>query len=107
MLKGLGDIGNLMKIQKEFKNVQKKITSAKLTAESAGGEVKATVSGEYKVLEIVINPDFLKTVEAKKLEAMIMSAVNGAVDQVKDYSAAEMGKLTGDMNIPGLGNFFK
>ena len=28
MLKGLGDIGNMMKLQKEFKNIQKKIMGA-------------------------------------------------------------------------------
>ncbi len=107
MLKGLGDIGNLMKLQKEFKNIQKKITDTTVSGECPDGTVRVVMSGEYRVREISIDPACLAGVEAHELEKMIRTAVNNAVDNVKNFSAAEMEKLTGGLNLPGLGSFFK
>ena len=103
MLKGLGDIGNLMKLQKEFKSIQKKIMSASREGQSPNGKVKATVNGEYKLLALSIDPEFMKGADPRDLEKSVAAAVNNAVDEVKNYSAAEMEKLTGGLNIPGLG----
>lgn len=107
MLKGLGDIGQIMKLQKEMKNVQKKITSARLEGESPDGNVRATVTGEYRLVDLQIQESLLNRPDAGEIKKSIMSAVNDAVAKIKDYSASEMGKLTGGMNIPGLGNFLK
>jgi DNA-binding YbaB/EbfC family protein len=107
MLKGLGDIGNLMKLQKEFKNTQKKITKARITGESPGGEVRATFSGDYKLVELNIDPASVKDADVKKIEKAVAAAINDAVDKVKEFSAEEMGNLTGGLNLPGLGSFFK
>ncbi len=107
MLKGLGELGNLMKLQKEFKNTQKKITKAKITGESPGGEVRATLSGDYRVVGIAIEPGFFRDSDVKTLEKTLEVAFNNAVDRVKEFSAEEMGRLTGGLNIPGMGDFLK
>lgn len=107
MLKGLGDIGNLMKLQKEFKSIQKKIMGATREGQSPNGMVKAVVNGEYRVMTLSIDPEYAKTAASRDLEKMVLAAVNSAVDEVKNYSAAEMEKLTGGLNIPGLGGMFK
>ena len=107
MLKGLGDLGNIMKLQKEFKSTQKRITGARMKGESTAGEVSAVMSGDYKLIDIIIDPDFAKGADAKKLQKMVVLAVNNAVDKVKAYSTEEMSKLTGGLNIPGLGSFLK
>ncbi len=103
MLKGLGDIGNLMKLQKEFKSIQKKIMGASREGQSPNGKVKAVVNGEYRVLNLSIDPEYMKEASPRDLEKSVLAAVNHAVDEVKSYSAAEMEKLTGGLNIPGLG----
>jgi nucleoid-associated protein EbfC len=103
MLKGLGDLGNLMKLQKEFKSIQKKIMGATREGQSSNGMVKAVVNGEYKVITLSIDPEYLKSASPRDLEKTVLAAVNNAVDEVKSYSAAEMEKLTGGLNIPGLG----
>ncbi len=107
MLKGLGDVGQMMKLQKEFKNIQKKLQKAEMEGESTDGTVKAKVNGEYKVVDIQIDENTLKTVDKRKLEKMIIFAVNDAVDKTKDFAAQEMTKLTGGLNIPGINNFLK
>jgi DNA-binding YbaB/EbfC family protein len=107
MLKGLGDIGNLLKMQKEFKEVQKRIMNEKRDGESAGGKVTAAVRGDFSLVSLRIDDGFFETADKRSLEQMIMAAVNNAVQNIKDYSADQMSQLTGGLNIPGLGNLFK
>jgi nucleoid-associated protein EbfC len=102
MLKGLGDLGNLMKMQKEMKNIQKKLKKSSAEGGTADDSVKAVVNGEYELLDIKLDPDFVKNNEVKKIEKNILFAVNDAVERMKDQSAKEMAKLTGGMDLSGL-----
>ena len=107
MLKGLGDLGNIMKLQKEIKNIQKKLKKIETQGESLDGAVRATVDGDFRLINLRIDPDFLKRSDADQLEEAIMGAVNSAIERSKDFAAQEMSRLTGGMNIPGLTDFFK
>ncbi|TFH39115.1 MAG: YbaB/EbfC family nucleoid-associated protein [Chrysiogenales bacterium] len=107
MLKGLGDIGNLMRLQKDMKGAQKRIMGATREGTSPNGMVKAVMNGEYRLMGISIDPDYLKGVLPRDLEAMIVAATNDAVDQIKEFYVSEMQKLTGGLDIPGLGAFLK
>ena len=104
MLKGLGDIGNLMKMQKEMKNIQKKIQKTRIEGESSDGNVKAVVNGEFNLLDISINESLVKAGDVKKVEKMVFSAVNDAVSKAREFSAEEMKKIAGGMD---LGSLFK
>jgi DNA-binding YbaB/EbfC family protein len=107
MLKGLGDIGALVKMQKEFKAAQKSIAGATREGTSAGGGVRAVVNGEHRLTSIAIDPAILKSASAGDLEKMIVAAVNDAADQLKAFAAAEMEKLAGGLNIPGIADFLR
>lgn len=102
MLKGLGDIGQLMKMQKEMKNIQKTILKAKISGESSDGSVKATVNGEFSLLDISIDEALIKAGDVKKVEKMVYSAVNDAVNKARDFSAGEMKKMAGGMDLGGM-----
>lgn len=101
------DIGNMMKLQKELKSMQKALKKAESKAESADGMISATVNGEFNLVSISINEQLLEKSNKQKLEKDIVSVVNKAVEFSKEYAAKEMGKLTGGMNIPGLDKFLK
>lgn len=107
MLKGLGEMGQIMKLQKEFKNVQKKLQKSEAVGESTDGTVKATVNGEYTLVDLRIDEAALASADRRAIEKKIIFAVNDAVAKTKEYAAQEMARLTGGLNIPGLGNFLK
>jgi len=107
MLKGLGEMGQIMKLQKEFKNIQKKLQKNEVTGESTDGTIRATVNGEYRLVDLKIDEAALATADRRAVEKKIIFAVNDAVDKTKEYAAQEMARLTGGLNIPGLGNFLK
>ncbi|MCL2156330.1 MAG: YbaB/EbfC family nucleoid-associated protein [Leptospirales bacterium] len=102
MLKGLGDIAQLMKMQKEMKNVQKKIQKTKIDGISSDGTVKAVVNGELTLIDITIDESLVKSGDVKKIEKMVFSAINDAVDKARNFSAEEMKKITGSMDLGGL-----
>ncbi|HPS86982.1 MAG TPA: YbaB/EbfC family nucleoid-associated protein [Spirochaetota bacterium] len=102
MLKGLGDIGQLMKMQKEMKNIQKKIQKARIEGESSDKSVKAVVNGEFSLLDITIDESLIKSGDVKKVEKMVYSAVNDAVNKARDFAAAEMKAIAGGMDLGGM-----
>ncbi|HON80367.1 MAG TPA: YbaB/EbfC family nucleoid-associated protein [Spirochaetota bacterium] len=106
MLKGLGDLGNVMKLQKEFKNIQKRLKKTVTEGENADGTVKVRMNGEYKLIGIDIDQGLIDSGDKKKIEKSIITAAEIAGEKIKEEAAQEMKKLTGGMNIPGLGDMF-
>ncbi len=102
MLKGLGDIGQLMKMQKEMKNIQKKIQKTRIEGESSDKSVKAVVNGEFSLLDISIDENLVKSGDVKKVEKMVYSAVNDAVNKARDFAASEMKAMAGGMDLGGM-----
>lgn len=107
MLKGLGDIGNLMKLQKEFRSIQKKITDAIVVGTSPDGKVQVEMGGDFRVKEVTIDPAYYAGAGAPAMAKAVRTAVNNAADMVARLSAQEMEKVTGGMNLGALGNLFK
>ncbi len=106
MLKGLGDLGQLLKLQKEMKNMQNRLAKAVIEGSDPGGLVKAAVNGEYRLVRIDL-PDELRSLDRGKAEKAVMQAVNDAVDRMKEHSAAELDKMKGSFQIPGMDQFLK
>lgn len=109
MMKGLGDLGQVMKLQSKVKDIQKKLKKMKTEGESSDGSVKAIVDGEFKLVDIKFDEKLfaLDKVDRGRLEELVKSAVNSAVDKSRSLSVKEMSKLTGGINIPGISNLFK
>ena len=107
MLKGLGDVGQIMKMQKEMKGMQKKLKKMVIQGVSPDGNVKATVNGEFKIISVDIDDKLLENSDKKQIEKQIVSAVNSAIDESKDFAAEQMSSITGGMDIPGLDKLMK
>lgn len=107
MLKGLGDVGQIMKMQKELKKIQKRLKKIEIEGESDDGSIRAVVSGEFKLMNIKIDSKLFDNADKDRIEKSIMSAVNSAIDKSKGYAEEEMAKITGGINIPGLSDFLK
>ena len=102
----MANIGKLMKqaarMQAELAQVQNDLASRTVEATSGGGAVKVVARCDGSVSAIRIDPAALNPGDAQLLEDMILSAVNQALDQARDISQKEMGRITAGMNLPGL-----
>ena len=108
MPKGYGktDVNALMrqaqKMQEDMQNKQAELEATEYHATAAGGMIEVTMLGNHQVTSVKIKPEAVDPDDVEILEDMVAAAVNEAVRLVDENSAAEMGKITGGLNIPGM-----
>ena len=101
-----GNMNNLMKqaqkMQRQMEEQQKELETKEFTAAAGGGAVEVTVSGKREVTKVKLAEEVVDPDDIEMLEDLVAAAINATVKQVDETAEAEMGKLTGGMNIPGL-----
>ena len=104
--KGVNQAGMMKQIQKmqeDMQNAQTDVENSEFTTSSGGGAVEVTVNGSHEVKSIHIDPAVLEDADPEMLEDMLIAALNEAMRKASDTMEREMNKVTGGMNIPGLG----
>jgi DNA-binding YbaB/EbfC family protein len=104
------DMGNLLQQARQMHDklgkIQDELAGKTLTGESGGGMVRVAMNGRRQTLAVEIEPALLAASEKKMLEDLLVAAINDASRKAEELSKQEMGRLTGGMTIPGLGNLF-
>jgi hypothetical protein len=99
------NLGNLMKqaqqMQARMQEVQAELETAEMTGVSGGGLISVTLNGKGDLKKLKIDPSAMVPDEAEVLEDLIVAAFNDARAKVNAHAEAEMGKLTGGLNLPG------
>jgi hypothetical protein len=101
--------GGMNELMRQAARMQRKIEQAKeglkdkeLTAESAGGKVKVTVSYGRQVKRVEIDPAFLESEGIELSLDSVCAALNQGLEQADKAMEAELEKITGGVKIPGL-----
>lgn len=101
-----GGIGNLMKMakqaQQQITKIQEELADKEVEASAGGGMVKAKVNGKQELLSITLEKEVVDPDDVEMLQDLIVAAINEAMRKAQDMMQAEMGKVTGGMNLPGL-----
>src|SRR5215813_13868138 len=101
----MSSIGKLMKqaqrMQQQVEQIQSSLAQRTVEATSGGGAVKVTAKCDGTLAAIKIDPQALNPSDAQLLEDMILTAANQALNQAKEISTSEMGKLTSGLGLPG------
>jgi DNA-binding YbaB/EbfC family protein len=101
-----GSMQNLMRqanqMQLKMKKVQEELAVREYEGTSGGGAVTVKVRGESTIVGMQISEDIFKSGDVEMLQDMVMSATNDALSKAKSTHAAEMEKVTGGFNLPGL-----
>ncbi|MDR2421280.1 MAG: YbaB/EbfC family nucleoid-associated protein [Oscillospiraceae bacterium] len=96
-------IKQAQKMQTELLRAQSEIEEREFTARSGGGAVTATVSGKRELLRLEISPDAVDPEDVEILSDMVVAAVNEAMRAAESAAAENISKLTGGLNLGGLG----
>jgi len=91
------------RMQQQMEQVQAQLAVRTVEATSGGGAVKVTARCDGSIAAVKIDPAALNAADAALLEDMILTAANQALNQGKEISNAEMGKVTAGMKLPGFG----
>ena len=97
-------MGKMKEVQAKVKEAQENLVHIKVTGESGGGMVKATVNGKKELVHLDIDQDLIKPDDREMLQDLIVAAVNKALQEVEVLAKEELRKSTEGMlpNIPGL-----
>jgi DNA-binding YbaB/EbfC family protein len=102
-----GNLGNLTgmlkgarELQERMGALQAELAARRFTAEAGAGAVRATVDGQTNLVDIKIDPAAVSDLEL--LEDLVKGAVGAASNKAREAVRAELSKLTGGLNIPGL-----
>ena len=94
------------KMQQQMMKAQEDLDAREYEGTAGGGAVSCKVSGKRQLLSLTIDKDAVDPEEVEMLQDMIVAAVNDAQQQADDTASAEMGKITGGMDLSGLGGMF-
>ena len=105
--KMLGDLmKQAQKMQEQMGKVQEESKKKTIEASAGGGMVVATVSGAMELVSLKIEKDVVNPDDLEMLQDLVVAAVNEALRRAQQMVSEDMGKITGGMNIPGMGNLF-
>jgi DNA-binding YbaB/EbfC family protein len=103
-----GMFGDMMKqakkLQQEMGKVQEETKRRTVEATVGGGMVTVTANGAMEILSIKIEREVVNPDDIEMLQDLIVAASNEALRRAQQMVNEEMSKLTGGLNIPGLGN---
>jgi nucleoid-associated protein EbfC len=103
MSKGLGNIMKQAQLmQQKMARMQDEMGAREVEATAGGGMVTARVNGRQQLLEVKIEPAAVDPDDVEMLQDLVVAAVNEAIKKSQEMAQAEMSKITGGMNIPGL-----
>jgi DNA-binding YbaB/EbfC family protein len=103
--KMLGDLmRQAQKLQEEMARAQEEAKKKTAEASSGGGMVTVVASGAGEIVSIKIEKDVVNPDDVDMLQDLILTAANEALRRAQEMVSGEMSKLTGGLNIPGMGN---
>ncbi|NCO50954.1 MAG: YbaB/EbfC family nucleoid-associated protein [Deltaproteobacteria bacterium] len=100
------NMGKMLKqaqrLQSDMLKMQEALAGKTIDATSGGGVVKVIANGKQQIVSIVIDKEVVDPEDVEMLQDLILAAVNEALARSQEMVNAEMSKLTGGLNIPGL-----
>jgi hypothetical protein len=90
------------KMQEKIASIQAELESKTIEATAGGGMVTVVVNGKFEVLSLKIDKEVVNPADVDMLQDLIAAAVNEGIRKAQEMATAEMSKITGGFNIPGL-----
>lgn len=88
-------------LQAQMAQAQDKLHELEVEGVSGGGLVRITLTGKGEAKRVNLDPSFLVASEKEILEDLLVAAINDGRTKVEEMTASEMGKITGDLKLPG------
>ena len=102
-MKGMGNMmKQAQKLQTQMLRLQEEMAEKTVETAAGGGMIKVIANGRQQILSIQIEKEVVDPDDVEMLQDLVLSAVNDALKKSQEMVSAEMNKLTGGLNIPGL-----
>jgi DNA-binding YbaB/EbfC family protein len=102
-MKGMGNMmKEAQKLQARMLKMQEELAEKTVESTVGGGMIKVVANGRNQVVAIRIEKEVVNPEDVEMLQDLILAAVNDALTKSQEMVAAQMSKLTGGLNLPGL-----
>ncbi len=99
-------MANMMKqaqqLQSKMLKLQEELAEKTVESSAGGGMVRVVANGRQQIVSIRIEKEVVDPDDVEMLQDLMLAAVNDALVKSQEMVSAEMSKLTGGLNIPGL-----
>ncbi len=92
----------VQKMQEEMEAMQEELANREYEIASGGGVCKIVISGKKEIKSIELDPVIVDPEDLETLQDVLVAGVNEAIKRVEETGNAEMSKITGNLNLPGL-----
>ena len=90
------------KMQEQMAELQAELDAREYDVQAGGGAVGVKINGKKEILSITLDPDIVDPDDTETLCDTLVAALNEAIRKVEDTNNAEMSKVTGGLNLPGM-----
>jgi DNA-binding YbaB/EbfC family protein len=102
-MKGMGNMmKQAQKLQSRMLKLQEELADRTVETTTGGGMIKVVANGRQQIISITLNKEVVDPNDVEMLQDLILTAVNDALAKSQEMVAAEMGKITGGFNLPGM-----
>ena len=110
-MRGMGGMGGInmnmirqaQKMQADMEKMQSDLEQKTYSGKAGGGMVEAVVSGKKELTLLTIKPEVMDPEDPGMLEDLVLLAVNEALRLANEDATSSMSKITGGLNLGGLG----
>ncbi|MDP8904264.1 MAG: YbaB/EbfC family nucleoid-associated protein [Chloroflexota bacterium] len=101
---GMGNLARMaQQMQAEMARVQAELEALTVETSAGGGAVTTVVNGRQEVVSVRIDPAAVDPDDVEMLQDLITAAVNDGLRQVRQTAEQKMARVTGGLQLPGLG----
>jgi nucleoid-associated protein EbfC len=87
-------------MQGRFQKIQDELQQLTVSGSAGGGLVSVEVSGTGQIRRVKLDPSVVNPSDVEMLEDLVVVAISEAQKKAQEQAQAEMGKLTGGLNLP-------
>lgn len=98
----MGMMKKAQEMQSNMQKLQEELGEVVMKGQAANGAVSIDMTCKHQVRGIKIDASVVDADDIETLEDLIAVAINDVHSKIEAHVSAEMSKLTGGMNIPGL-----
>lgn len=105
-MKFRGGMGELMRqasrLQRKIEKRKEELKEETFDASAGNDAVKVTVNGGQELTKIEIDPKLLTEEDLEMVQDLVVAATNAALAKCREHVDAELEKVSGGLQIPGL-----
>jgi len=92
----------LYELQKKAKQVQRDLRDLLIETKSTDGKIKIVLNGEFKVEEVVVDEEYLRSGQKEEFEALLKKVLQDAISKTQKVVAERAKEVMGEIGLPGI-----